>query len=127
MQKIKTIARYRQNSEILASLVEDTFPRLVAIAAQSLTAPFSNVTQDVATVLHYIIKTYECSISMQLTKHQQSNESLVPWGRVLFQVVNIEIPKEVVPEDEDDRENSEWWKAKKWAYAVLGRLFNRFV
>ena len=31
-----------------------------------------------------------------------------------------------VPEDEDDRERSEWWKAKKWAYKILGRLFHRF-
>ena len=27
---------------------------------------------------------------------------------------------------ESERERSEWWKAKKWAYGTLGRLFNRF-
>ncbi len=26
----------------------------------------------------------------------------------------------------DQREESEWWAAKKWAYAILGRLFHRY-
>ncbi|KIK50551.1 hypothetical protein GYMLUDRAFT_78463 [Collybiopsis luxurians FD-317 M1] len=28
-------------------------------------------------------------------------------------------------EDEEEREKSEWWIAKKWAYATLGSLFHR--
>lgn len=62
---------------------------------------------------------------IRLSQHQQSPESLVPWGRLLFQMVNLQIPPEVVPVDEEERERSEWWKAKKWAYATLGRLFHR--
>lgn len=77
-------------------------------------------------MLHLILKTYKTSIVLHLSQHQQSADSLVPWGRLLFQVVNLQIPKEAVPEDEEDRERSEWWKAKKWAYGILGRLFNRF-
>lgn len=77
-------------------------------------------------MLHLILKAYKTSIVMHLSPHQQSAESLVPWGRLLFQVVNLQIPKEAVPQDEEDRERSEWWKAKKWAYGILGRLFNRF-
>lgn len=50
----------------------------------------------------------------------------MPWARLLFQVVNLDIPAEAVPKDEHEREKSEWWKAKKWAHAVLGRLFHRF-
>ena len=37
-----------------------------------------------------------------------------------------QIPPDAVPEDEEERERSEWWKAKKWAYGILGRLFHRF-
>lgn len=77
-------------------------------------------------MLHLILKTYKTSIALHLSTHQQGPESLVPWGRLLFQVVNLQIPKEAVPEDEEERERNEWWKAKKWAYGVLGRLFNRF-
>ena len=66
------------------------------------------------------------STLLQLSAHQMSNESLVPWGGLLFQVVNLQIPQDAVPEDEDSRERCEWWKAKKWAYAILGRLYRRF-
>ncbi|KAI0274406.1 hypothetical protein BGY98DRAFT_993901, partial [Russula aff. rugulosa BPL654] len=53
-------------------------------------------------------------------------ESLVPWGRLLFQVLNLRIPANAVPVDEEERERSEWWKAKKWACGILGRLFHRY-
>ena len=55
-------------------------------------------------MLHLILKTYKTSIVLHLSQHQQRPESLVPWGRLLFQVVNLQIPKEAVPEDEEDRE-----------------------
>lgn len=77
-------------------------------------------------MLHLILKTYRTSIVVNLSKHQQSKESLVPWGQLLFAIVNLQIPKDAVPEDEEDRERSEWWKAKKWSYAILGRLFHRY-
>jgi len=86
-----------------------------------------NSSQEIPTMLHLILKAYKTSIVIQLSKHQQSAESLVPWGRLLFQVVNLQIPNEAVPENEEERERSEWWKAKKWAYNTLGRLFHRFV
>ena len=78
-------------------------------------------------MLHLILKTYKTSIVVNLSQHQQSPESLVPWGQLLFAIVNLQIPVEAVPEDEEERENSEWWKAKKWAYSTLGRLFHRYV
>lgn len=30
-----------------------------------------------------------------------------------------------MPEDLEERETNHWWKAKKWAYANLNRLFVR--
>ena len=101
-------------------------PTLVTIATNLLNTPPANASQEIPMMLHYILKAYKTSIVLQLSKHQQSPESLVPWGRLLFGVVNLQIPKEAVPEDEEERERSEWWKAKKWAYGILGRLFHRF-
>ncbi|KAI0647875.1 ARM repeat-containing protein [Trametes meyenii] len=118
--------RFRQNNDILPKLVEEFFPTLVNIATQALSNAPAGPSQDVPTIIHLILKTYSTSIILHLTPHQQGTESLVPWGRLLFQVVNLQIPKEAVPEDEDERERSEWWKAKKWAYKILGRLFHRF-
>ena len=52
-------------------------------------------------------------------------ESLVPWGQLLFQVLNLRIPADAVPVDEEELERSEWWKAEKWACGISGRLFHR--
>ncbi|KAJ7075775.1 armadillo-type protein [Mycena belliarum] len=117
--------RFRQKADILPKLVESLFPTLVGIATQMMQTPPSQ-SQEIPTMLHLILKTYKTSIVVHLSPHQQSAESIVPWGQLFFAVVNLQIPKEVVPEDEDDRERSEWWRAKKWAYGVLGRLFHRF-
>ena len=76
-------------------------------------------------MLHLILKTYKTSIIVNLSAHQQSPESIVPWGRLFFQVVNLSLPSDAVPENEEEREKCEWWKAKKWAYATLDRLFHR--
>ncbi|KAJ6583909.1 armadillo-type protein [Mycena vulgaris] len=100
--------RFRQKPDILPNLVTELFPTLVGIATQMMQTPPSE-SQEIPTMLHLILKTYKTSIVVHLSPHQQSAESL-----------------EAVPEDEDDRERSEWWRAKKWAYGVLGRLFHRF-
>ncbi|KAK7054442.1 Nonsense-mediated mRNA decay protein 5 [Paramarasmius palmivorus] len=117
--------RFRQKSDYMTRIVTELFPILVSIATQMLQTP-PNQSQEIPTMLHLILKTYKTSIVINLSAHQQSAESLVPWGQLFFAVVNLNIPKEAVPEDEDDRERSEWWKAKKWAFATLGRLFHRF-
>ncbi|KAF7298645.1 Importin N-terminal domain-containing protein [Mycena indigotica] len=117
--------RFRQKADVLPPLVAQLFPTLVGIATQMMQTPPS-AAQEIPAMLHLILKTYKTSIVVNLSAHQQSAESIVPWGQLLFGVVNLQIPKEAVPEDEDDRERSEWWRAKKWAYATLGRLFHRF-
>ncbi|KAJ7813098.1 armadillo-type protein [Mycena leptocephala] len=117
--------RFRQKPDILPPLAAALFPTLVGIATQMMQTPPS-AAQEIPTMLHLILKTYKTSIVVHLSAHQQSAESLVPWGQLLFAVVNLQIPKDAVPEDEDDRERSEWWRTKKWAYGVLGRLFHRF-
>lgn len=110
----------------MPEIVDKLFPTLVSIATNMAATPPS-ASQEIPTMLHLILKSYKTSLVMHLSKHQQSAESLVPWGRLFFQLVNLQIPAEAVPEDEDERERSEWWKAKKWAYATLGRLFHRCV
>lgn len=101
-------------------------PTLASIATQMLQTPPS-ASQEIPTMLHLILKAYKTSIVVNLSRHQQSSESLVPWGQLLFAVVNLQLPKEAVPEDEEERERSEWWKTKKWAYGILFRLFHRYI
>ena len=120
-------ARYKSQASVLHEVVGQTFPQLVTIGAQALATYPAGATQESSHLLHLILKIYSSSVTVSLSKHQQSPESLVPWGRLLFQMVNMQLPKEAVPEDEEEREKCEWWKAKKWAFKVLCGLFHRFV
>ncbi|KAF9481128.1 ARM repeat-containing protein [Pholiota conissans] len=117
--------RFRQKNDVLPAMIAEIFPTLVKIAGSMIQQPIT-ASQDIPSMLHLILKAYRTTIVINLSKHQQSAESLVPWGQLLFAVVNLRLPKEAVPEDVEEREKCEWWKAKKWAYAVLGRLFHRY-
>ncbi|KJA23271.1 hypothetical protein HYPSUDRAFT_40079 [Hypholoma sublateritium FD-334 SS-4] len=117
--------RFRQKNDVLPALIAELFPTLVTIASHMLQQPLTT-SQDIPSMLHLILKAYRTTIVINLSPHQQSAESLVPWGQLLFGVVNLRLPKEILPDDVEEREKSEWWKAKKWAYAVLGRLFHRY-
>lgn len=121
--------RYRSPTklEVLFEVTSILFPQLVTIALRLMSTNPSGPSQEIPLLLHLILKTYKTSILLTLSKHQQSHDSLVPWGRLLFQVVNFVPPKEGVPDDLEEREKCEWWKAKKWAYGILGRLFHRCV
>jgi importin-7 len=110
----------------LTGIIEQTFGILVTLAANLLNSPPAGAEREIPVILHLILKSYKHSIVLNLSRHQQSAESLVPWGRLLFQVLDLRIPADAVPADEEERERSEWWKAKKWACGILGRLFHRY-
>ncbi|KAF9013048.1 armadillo-type protein [Cyathus striatus] len=121
--------RYRQQTDFLPQIIISIFPTLVTLGQRvlsSLPSPLPpTISDEVPTLLHLILKTYKTSIVVNLSAHQQSHDSIVPWGQLLFAVVQMQVPVKE-GEDEEDREKNEWWKAKKWAYGILGRLFHRF-
>lgn len=124
---LRISCRFRQNEDTLATVVTSLFPSLVEIATRMAQVPPAEASPEIPVMLHYILKAYKTSTTVGLSEHQRSAESLVPWAKLLFQMVSLDIPKGVVPENEEERERSEWWKAKKWAFATLGRLFHRCV
>ena len=52
---------------------------------------------------------------------------MVGWCTLFLTVVGKEPPESSLPEDLDEREVNHWWKAKKWSYANLNRLYVRCV
>ncbi|KAG8702616.1 hypothetical protein FRC08_003362 [Ceratobasidium sp. 394] len=117
--------RYRpdESMKMLPQIAEKTFPILVNLGSKAVANPNAAESAD---FLHLIMKIYRNSIQQQLSAHQQSSPSLVPWGRLLFAVVDLQPPAEQTPADSQEREKCPWWKAKKWTYAVLNRLFMRY-
>lgn len=51
---------------------------------------------------------------------------MVGWCTLFIRVVSKDAPPSALPEDVEERETNHWWKAKKWAYANLNRLFVRY-
>ncbi|CAE6534492.1 unnamed protein product [Rhizoctonia solani] len=117
--------RYRpdESTKILPQIIEKTFPLLVTLGAKAAANPNAPESAD---FLHLILKTYKNSIQQRLTDHQQASSSLVPWGRLFFAVINVQPAADQIPEDLEEREKCPWWKAKKWAYVTLNRLFMRY-
>lgn len=52
---------------------------------------------------------------------------MVGWCTLFLTAIGKEAPAEALDEDLEERERNHWWKAKKWAYANLNRLFVRYV
>jgi hypothetical protein len=80
--------RFRQKADVLPNIIATLFPTLVTIADGMLnTCPSQPASQEIPAMLHLILKTYKTAIIVNLFPHQQSPESLIPWGRPLFRVV----------------------------------------
>ena len=108
----------------LESIVSHTFPALLATVSALMDSDHSDL-PAVGEIVYYAMKTYKTSMMVTLTQHQQSNESIVPWGSVMLRIVQ----KSVVTDadaDADAREKAPWWKAKKWAFYSLNKLFSRY-
>jgi hypothetical protein len=119
----QTTSRFRIENNIMPQIAEKAFPTLVELGATIA----SNMTPDNADCLHLILKTYRASTQTSLSPHQQSSASIMAWGRLLFTVVNVQLPAgTTLPGTPDDWQKSEWWKAKKWAFTTLDRLFERY-
>lgn len=55
-----------------------------------------------------------------------AQEQMVSWCTLFLTIIGKEAPLHAMDEDLDFRERNHFWKAKKWAYANLNRLFIRY-
>lgn len=118
---LETFRKYRfaLNDRTAPNAVcERTLPTLLALGSKLLAStPQPSAPEPVGRLLHLILKIYRISCMTELTvAHQQS---IVQWGTLLLQIVNRTINPADVPEDPEDREKCEWWKAKKWAFCIV--------
>lgn len=114
--------RFSDTDTKLEQVVSRTFPVLLQMTNSLMDAPPSNL-PAVGEMVYYTMKVYKTSLALTLTKHQQSNESIVPWGTLMLRIVQQPVN---VDGDEETKEKAPWWKAKKWAFYALNRLFARY-
>lgn len=114
--------RYRAEPNVLETITNATFPLLLQIGQQVAANPSAELAPE---FLHLILQSYKNAALNALLPVQMAAENIVPWGRLMLDVVALQVP--VPAADEEEMAKHEWWKAKKWAYASLNLLFTRYV
>ncbi|PWZ00666.1 ARM repeat-containing protein [Testicularia cyperi] len=124
---LEVVRAYRWNNgvKMMDKLAPATLPHILQ-TGQNLLRSDNVSSAEVGEIVYVILKVYKTSMHTELTKHQQSHESIVPWGTFLLDVVQKEIDPSQLPSDDDAREVAPWWKAKKWAFHSLNKLFSRY-
>ncbi|PVF92855.1 ARM repeat-containing protein [Serendipita vermifera] len=113
--------RYRSDPKSLTLITTPTFPLLLRIGEQLVANPSTPLTPE---FLHLIFQSYKNAALNALLPGQMGADSIVPWGRLMLNVVSMRVPLPLG--DPEEMEKHEWWKAKKWAYASLNLLFCRY-
>lgn len=125
---LEVVRAYRWNngSKMMEQLAPATLPLILRTGENLLNSDNFSFPR-VGEIIYVILKVYKTSMHSELTKHQQTHESIVPWGSFLLQVVQKEIdPANLPSDDEEAMEAAPWWKAKKWAFHTLNKLFSRY-
>jgi hypothetical protein len=65
------------------------------------------------------------SFQLELSPYLRQDQVNIAWCTVFLQTVSKAVPASVMMSEVADREKHHWWKAKKWAYFNLNRLFIR--
>ncbi|CAL3973064.1 unnamed protein product [Diplocarpon coronariae] len=103
-------------------IIELTFARLLAIG-QGLV---NETSEEAGEMLHLVFKAFKHATFFELAASLREQAVIVGWCSVFLQTVAKAAPPSAMPEDLTEREANHWWKAKKWAYFNLNRLFVRY-
>ncbi|KAF3939642.1 Importin-7 [Dactylella cylindrospora] len=117
--RLKSAADKREELE---GVIQVTFPLILRIGG-SLVERDDNESGE---MLRLIFKTYKHAIYYELLATLRQHDNIVGWATLFIKVVSKTPPPDSLPEDIDEREMHPWWKAKKWAYSNLNRLFVRY-
>ena len=103
-------------------VVAGAFPQLLAMGNKLV----QEDSIEAGEMLRAIMKAFKHAIYFELPPHLREQQHTVGWCQLFLNTVSKEPPPSAMPEDVDEREMNHWWKAKKWAYANLNRLFVRY-
>ncbi|KAG0045066.1 hypothetical protein BGZ83_009681 [Gryganskiella cystojenkinii] len=111
-----------EEREPVDEIIANFFPAIQQIGAGLIGS--DNI--EAAEMLKVIFKCYHYTIQIDLSDRQQDSSSLIPWGTLFLQMVEKPVPAEGLPADLEELEKHPWWKAKRWAYQCLNRLYTRY-
>jgi len=108
-----------ENRAYFDKIIEATFPRLNTICAELV----NQEGEEAGEMLHIALKSYKHATWLELSDYLRQESVNVAWCTIFLQTVSKAIP--TTDQDPLERERQHWWKAKKWAYFNLNRLYIR--
>jgi hypothetical protein len=79
------------------------------------------------TALSFIrIQAVSNTSQLELSDFLRERTSSIGWCTIFLQTVDKPIPASAMQDEFPERESHHWWKAKKWAYFNLNRLYIRY-
>ncbi|KAH8660673.1 nonsense-mediated mRNA decay protein-like protein [Tricladium varicosporioides] len=111
-----------ENRADFDKIVDATFPRLLVIG-QGLV---NETSEEAGEMLHIVLKAYKHATFFELAVSLREQQVVIGWCSLFLHTVAKEVPESALLEDLELREANHWWKAKKWAYFNLNRLFVRY-
>jgi hypothetical protein len=132
-------------------IIEASFPRLLAICNELV----NQESEEAGEMLHIALKAYKhatwvCTrlfpylfshgthvlleknladraAQLELSSFLRQQQNNIGWCTIFLQTVSKTLPASANEGDPADRERHHWWKAKKWAYFNLNRLYIRYA
>jgi len=116
--------RFRAGEERnnLDKVVTVAFPTLLAIGNKLV----NETSVEGGEMLRVVVKCYKHAIYYELPHPLRTHQATVEWCTLFLTIISKEAPECAMSEDIEDRERNHWWKARKWAYANLNRLYVRY-
>lgn len=105
----------------LDKVVNVAFPTLLGIGNKLV----NETSLEAGEMLRICVKCYKNAIYYGLPRPLRSHQATVDWCTLFLTIISKNPPEYAMSEDTDDRERNHWWKARKWSYANLNRLFGR--
>ena len=106
----------------LDKVVGASFPRILALGTKLM----DENNPEAGEMLRIVVKCYKHAIYYELPMPLRAYQSTVDWCTLFLRIISHEAPAYAMSEDLDEREQNHWWKARKWCYANLNRLFVRY-
>ncbi|KAK4452802.1 nonsense-mediated mRNA decay protein 5 [Podospora aff. communis PSN243] len=100
-------------------IIEASFPRLLTICNELV----NQESEEAGEMLHIALKSYKHATWLELSDFLRQGPVNLGWCTIFLQTVAK--PIQTTEEDPLERERQHWWKAKKWAYFNLNRLYIR--
>ncbi|KAK3372429.1 armadillo-type protein [Podospora didyma] len=102
-------------------IIQASFPRLLTICNELVTQE----SDEAGEMLHIALKSYKHAIWLQLSDFLRQETVNLGWCTIFLQTVAKTIPASAMEDEPLERERHHWWKAKKWAYFNVNRLYMR--